>query len=127
MSAALIKALRDARKRTVDLGAGKELTFLRPPEGDYDSMLTRVDNQAYWDIKLDHIVKYSVGWSGFTEVEILGAGVGGDAVVPFDAQLWAELLSDSLEWQVVVRQAIQQSMNDYNNKKDADAKNSEPA
>jgi hypothetical protein len=127
MSTLLIKALRDARKRTVDLGGGKEITFLRPPEGDFDAMLTRVDDKLYWDLKLEHIVKYSVGWSGFSEVDILGAGVGGDDVVPFEAALWTELLADNVIWQEQVKVAIRQAMNDYQTKKDADAKNSAPA
>lgn len=123
---ALLAARRRSRERKVELEEGKAVTIVRPPEGDFASMLTGEGDKRTWNIDLDHVRRYTVGWDGILESDFLGAGVGGSDPVPFDADLWLDLAADNVVWMRKCTDAIFDSVVEYFDKKAAVAKNSEP-
>jgi hypothetical protein len=126
-SRALLAALKRKREKTVDLGDGKKVFFLRPAESEMASLLSGEGETRTWAIGVDHVRKCVTGWDGFTEVDILGAGVGASDPVPFDADLWAELCGDDIAWVRQVADAILKSVVDHLQAEEAAAKNSVPA
>jgi hypothetical protein len=125
---ALLAARKRRREKSVDLGGGKKVFFLRPSETDMGALLTGEGDKRVWVITTDHVRKFVFGWEGFTEADVLGASVGAaDVPVEFDAELWAEMVSDDLDWISKIGDAILKSVVDYLTEKDATAKNSAPA
>ena len=126
-SRALLAALKRKREKTVDLGNGKKVFFLRPAESEMSGLLTGEGETRTWSVGVDHVRKCVTGWAGFTEDDILGVGVGSSDPVDFNAELWAELCGDDIAWVRQVADAILKSVIDHLQKEDAVAKNSEPA
>lgn len=126
-TSATLLALRRQRERTVKLGEGKKVTFLRPPEVEMSTLLHGDGDTRVWKVDIAEVRKYVCGWEGFTEADILGASVGSSDPIPFDAELWGELVNDNVVWKVKVAEAILESVVDHINKQDAVAKNSAPA
>lgn len=127
---ALVARVRKMREKTVDLEAGKKLTFLRPPEADMPGLLKPVEGDATkmrWDVDIEHVVKYAVGWEGFLESDLLPGGIGGSDPVEFDRDLWAEVVGDRIEWKTKVANAILTAVVDHYNAREEAAKNSAPA
>ena len=124
---ALVLALRRQREKSVDLGDGKKVTFLRPPEVELTKLLHGEGDTRTWVVGIDEVRAYVVGWSGFTEADILGAAVGSSDPLQFDQALWAELVGDKIEWMRKVADAILKSVVDHINRQAEVAKNSEPA
>lgn len=130
MANPVLARVRKQREKTVELEAGKKLTFLRPPEAELGDLLKPVEGdptKAQWVIEIEHVVKYAVGWEGFTEADLLGAAIGSSDVVEFDRDLWAEVVGDRAEWKVKVANAILGSVVDHLTAREAVAKNSVPA
>lgn len=123
----LVAQLRKRRERWVDLGDGRRVKFLRPVESEQGEMVKFEGTEATWTVGLDQVRKFVIGWEGFTEASIVGADVGGDLVVPFERELFDELVSDDLAWVGKVARAILDSIVDYNVKKADVAKNSSAA
>jgi len=126
-TSALLLKLRQQREHTVKLGEGKEVTFLRPPETEMTAMLHGDGDTRTWVVGFAEVCKYVNGWKGFTEADVLGAAVGSSDEVPFSPELWAELVSDKLEWMRKVADKILKSVVEHINKQDTTAKNSAPA
>lgn len=125
----LLAQMRRRREQVVPLGDGKSVTIVRPPETEFGSMLKHVDVEkklGTWEVGLEHVQKYTVGWDGFKEADLLGSAVGGDAVVAFDADIWAAVVADSTAYQQKVADAILNSVVTYLNSKAESAKNSSP-
>lgn len=123
----LLAQLRKRRQKTVDLGGGKEVTFLRPAEAEMAGLLTGEGDTRTWNVGVEQVRSLVTGWSGFTEADLLGADIGGSDVVEFDADLWAEVCSDDITWVRQIGDAILQSVVTHITERDAIAKNSEPA
>lgn len=126
-ASATLLTLRRQRENTVKLGEGKAVTFLRPPETEMTSMLHGEGETRTWVVGIAEVRKYVNGWSGFTEADVIGAAVGSSDELPFDSELWGELVSDKIEWMRKVADAILKSVVAHINRQDGVAKNSEPA
>lgn len=126
-ASATVLALRRQREHSVDLGGGKKVTFLRPPEVEMTALLHGDGESRIWKVDIAEVRKYVCGWSGFTEADLLGASVGSSDPLAFDPELWSELVNDNVQWKVKVAEAILASVIDHINRQDAVAKNSAPA
>lgn len=126
-TSALVLALRRQRENTTDLGEGKRVTFLRPPETEMTKMLHGDGDTRTWVVGIAEVRQCVVDWGGFTEADIKGAAVGSSDPLPFDSELWGEMVSDRIEWMRKVADDILKSVVKHINKQDATAKNSEPA
>ena len=118
---------RRQREGTVELEDGRSVTFVRPPETDFGSLLhDGPEGKPVWKVGLAEVQKYVTGWSGFNEAFFMGAGVGSDDAVPFDAELWALVVADRSEWVGQVGQKILDSVVAHINRKAEDTGNSAP-
>jgi len=125
---ALLAALKRRREKSVDLGGGKKVFFMRPAESDMPRLLKGDEDAKRWEVTLADVRTYVCGWEGFTEADILGATVGAsDVKVDFDAELWSEVVSDDLEMINTVAEAILKSVVDFISEKAEVEKNSAPA
>lgn len=85
----LIQKIQQRREFRVELGDGKSVTLLRPPEAEF-FVIGRTG------IGVAELERYARGWSGFTEADLYAGG--GSDEVPFDAALWREVVSDRADW-----------------------------
>lgn len=108
MSKAILERVRKRRTHEVEVEPGKKVFFLRPPENDMASILDvdRDSGKATFKVSLEHVCKYVNGWDGFTEADLLGADIAPPDAVPFDEDLWRELVSDKIEWRNKIADAI---------------------
>lgn len=123
---ALIAQLRAARESWVDLGGGKAVRIRRPAEAEFSAMVRTVNGQRQLRIELPEVKLYVTGWRGFTEADLLGAGVGNSDVLPFDAEVWAEVVADHTEWLAPAAEALLKSITDHAERTQAAAGNSQP-
>lgn len=105
----------------------KKVTFQRPTEVEMVSLLHGDGDTRTWQVGLDEVKRYTTGWSGFTEADVLGAAVGSSDPIPFDPELWSLLVSDKIDWMRRVADAILKSVVDHINRQEQAAKNSGPA
>ena len=68
----------------------KRVQLLRPPETELAAVLA--------GFKVEHVVAAAVAWEGFTEEDLLGAGVGSTDAAPFSPEAWRELVLDSAKF-----------------------------
>ena len=68
MDESALIAKMDERARWVDLPGGKRVQFRRPLETDMGSFVGGVS--------VEHVCAHVCGWQGFTEADLLGAGIG---------------------------------------------------
>ena len=85
----LLARMQAQREFWVDLPGGKRLQLRRPHKVDMPKLTGGV--------QLDHVVDASVGWSGFTEADLLGAGIGGSDEQPFHTELWRAYAADNID------------------------------
>lgn len=111
----LKKRLIEQRQSWVDLEEGKAVKIQRPSEAELGaySRSTPVDDAR------DRVVD----WRGFTEADLLGAAVGSSDPVPFDREVWVEVVSDRLTWVKVVSEAVSASVAAHNLSIEAAEKN----
>ena len=127
MSSTLLAQLKKRRERSVDLGDGLSVQFLRPAEAEFPSMLATTDGgQATWSVGIEQVKRCVTGWKGFTEASLLGGAIGSSDPLDFDAEVWAEVCADRIEWNQKIAKAILDSVIDHLTKRDETAKNSEP-
>lgn len=120
----LIEQLRGQRKRWVEVAPGKRVQILLPTEMEVvRHFLKTVDGKTQLTADLEEVVRYTVGWEGFTEADLLGAGVGASDPAPFDPGLWELTASDHLDWHQTVARALLQGIVDRQVARDVDAKN----
>lgn len=126
----LLARMRRRREQVVSLEEGRSVTIVRPPETEFGSMLKNVDIEkktGTWEVGIDHVLKYTVGWSGFTEATLLGPEIGAsDIVVPFEPAVWEAYVRDSIVTQQKVADAILKSVVDFIADKGEAEKNSAP-
>nr|WP_145544782.1 hypothetical protein [Variovorax boronicumulans] len=115
----LIERLQAQRKHWVDVGAGRRVQFMRPPEVELPRLVHGV--------RIDHLKQYVCGWEGFTEATLLGAGVGSSDPVPFHADLWAEVVADDAKLLGDVAKALAGAAMTYMEQRAVIEKNSAPS
>lgn len=120
MSERLIKQMREQRMSWVALDDAHKIRIIRPTEVEIGAHLIK-DGR----VQIDHltVVRFCTDWAGFTEADILGAGVGGSDAVPYSAALWTEVASDRVDWVSLVGNAILSAAAAHQEAKDAASKN----
>lgn len=114
-SADLIARLLARRERWVELEPGRELRIRRPAEADIGLYVRAIG--------IDQLGKAVVGWSGFTEADVLGATQGSTSPVPFDQALCIELLRDRVEWVGKLADAVMDDIRAHLESREAARKN----
>lgn len=125
----LLAQMRTQRLRWVELEpaadgrAAKRVQILRPPENDVADFVTSTpDGRFTLQADLAHVHRYTVGWDGFTEADLVGPAGSGDAVA-FAPELWRAVAEDRLAWLRLVAQALLDAMVEHRAARAADAKN----
>ena len=113
---ALLARMATQREAWADLGGGRRLQYRRPPEVELPRMIAGVG--------LEHVVQYACGWDGFTEADLLGAGIGSSDALPFHRDLWAAYVADHAEELQTASTAMAQTVTVYLQRKADVAKNS---
>lgn len=112
----LIAKVRARREHAVPLDGGKSVTVRRPAEAEFGRVAS--------DKAVDLVADFVVGWQGFTEADLLGPEVGAsDIDVPFDADLWREVVRDRIDWVKVVAQRLGELVTEHVNQRGLVAKN----
>lgn len=117
--AELIAKLDEQRTRWVDLPDGKRLRVMRPLETDAD----RLTGHRSLGSLAEALCTFVVGWSGFTEADLLGAALGASDEVAFDAALCLRVLRDRGDYVVTLGDEIRAMVKAHRDAKDAAAKN----
>lgn len=110
----VLERVRSGREFSVDVGDGLAVRLRRPLHWDL---------QALHPLTPEKLARCAVGWSGFTEVQFLGAAVGASDPVPFDAALLAEWLGDRPEVFNDLGEALVKAVQAFEAQKDAAEKN----
>lgn len=97
----LIQKMRRQRELQIEVAEGKKITMLRPPETEFGTLAR--------GLTLDHVRRYAVGWSGFTEGDLLVAG--GSEPVEFHVEIACELLADRSAWLVKLHNGVIDAVN----------------
>ena len=118
-ASALLQRLVDQRRHWVDLGGGKRLQYLRPPEVELP--------QFIGGVKVEHVIQYACGWDGFTEADLLGAAVGSSDPAPFGTDLWAEWVRDNTDVLPGIAQHMADTASAFLARRAETAKNSRPS
>ncbi len=120
-AATLIKQMRERREAWIDLEPAKpgvpakRVKVRRPAEAE----LTAYSRAT----SLEDAAQRVVAWEGFAESDLMDPGVGGSDIVPFDADLWKELVSDRLDWMRKVSEKLHEMVTAHKLSIDAAAKN----
>lgn len=122
MSASLLARMRAQRQSWIELEAGLRVQILRPLEAEYQDFITKPGSTDL-DRMLRCAEKYVTNWEGFTEAFLLGASQAPADPVPFDRDVWSEVLKDHADWIVVVTRALMEVLNAHNEQREDDAKN----
>lgn len=125
-SAQLVKLLREQRTfwHELDTPARRALQIRRPGDDDVSEWRDSFKADATALRNLREIARKSVvGWRGFTEADVLGAAVGGDAPVEFDTEVFTEWCYDDSDLLIAIRDQAVQHWSDFNKRKDDTAKN----
>ncbi|MES2959803.1 MAG: hypothetical protein V4792_16560 [Pseudomonadota bacterium] len=117
-AAFLIRKLQEQREEWCELGDGLRVCFVRPPETEVHSLVRGVG--------VEHARKYVVKWDGFTEVTVLGEGVGASDPLDFNADLWAALVADRADWLSKFADALVSACNRRHKERKAALGNSAP-
>lgn len=119
-AAALLARMEAQRASWVELGPGRKVRIVRPPELDLV--------QLVGGVRVEHAQRYVTGWQGFTEASLLGAAHGSaDTEVPFDSEVWGAYIADHLDEARVVVDALADRVRAYLEEREAREKNSEPS
>lgn len=100
----------------VDMGDKRRVRMRRP----FETQMHRLRHEL---TSVDFLVEHSVGWEGFDEAFILGPSIGSATAVPFSADLWRVVMSDSADARGKCVDAIAAAVNAHLEKKAAAAKN----
>lgn len=126
----LLAQMRAQRARWVELVPAteggvpaKRVQILRPPEADLPDFLTTTpDGKHTLSAEQRHVEKYTIGWDGITEADLIGPA-GSSEAAPFAPALWAALTVDRMAWSRVVAQALLDAIVEHRNAVEGDAKN----
>lgn len=121
-SSNLIARLLAQRKAWVDVAPGKRIQVMRPPESALGELFAAGRSRLPEHV-LPLVVKYTTGWDGFLESDLLGAEIGASDPVEFDPPLWEIVSADEPEWASKVFEKLQQLLVDRLEAKGSIAKN----
>ena len=99
----------------MELGEGRRVKVRRPPAAEMFAFGRATSPDLF--------LRTVVGWSGFTEADVLGAAVGSSSEIAFDADLWSVLALDNMEWISAVSTAVVESIKGYLERQEAARKN----
>lgn len=120
----LLEAMRTQRKRWVDVAPGKKVQILLPTELEVVRHFIKTeDGKPAFSADVDQVKRFTCGWEGFTEADLLGAGVGASDSVAFAPELWDVLIEEHLNWVRVVARALLEGIVQRQSQREADAKN----
>lgn len=88
MSKELVAQILAQRESRLELQPGKSVVVRRPSE--YEMVAPKSGTS------LDFILRYVVGWDGYTEADLLGQAVGSDQPVGWDPAVFAVYLTDRM-------------------------------
>lgn len=86
----LVTALRRQREFAVEVAPGVSILLRRPAAAEMPELREMTNAQI--------AVRFAVGWKGVTEALLLGPAVGAEDDVPFDGEVWAEVVADRVDW-----------------------------
>lgn len=112
--AGLIARYLALREAWVDVEPGLRLRVRCPAEAHLPR-LRSADLEVY--------VGCVIGWDGMTTARLLGASLGSDEAVPFDAALWREVGLDHVDWVSQVAERIADMVSQRLAAREATAKN----
>jgi hypothetical protein len=112
---ALLARMAAQRETWATLPDGKRVQLRRPPETELPEMMGGVG--------LQHVTDCACGWEGFTEADLLGAGIGGSDAVPFHRDLWAAYVADNAQALQAAAAALAECVTQYLTRKGSTAKN----
>lgn len=122
MSAQLIKQLRERRMVWVELDLpGKRVRLIRPTEVELAQHFIK---DGIVSVGIEEVKRFTVDWSGFTEADLLGAAIGSSDTVPFSSDLWAEVVSDRVDWVRSLAHKLLELSIQHRTTAEADSKNS---
>lgn len=114
----LIARLLAQRETTLPLAPGKSVQVRRPAEDEMAELRRMTGSE------IAH--RFVVGWAGITEADVLGASIGADSPVEFDAELWRVMVSDRAAWIQAVVVCVRDQVTQHLAQQAEVAKNSAP-
>lgn len=117
----LLAAAQAKRLQWVDLEPGKRVQIRRP-----DMVQAMLTSSMAGREKFEAYAGQVVAWEGFLERD-LTLEPGADAPLDFSAARWRLLWGDKPEWLVAVSKAVNDSLEQYEQQREAAAKNSKPS
>lgn len=115
----LVARVLAQRERWVELDGPALRVRIRRPDALARARMAGMDRNAVIESALASVV----GWDGFTEARVLGAALGSEVAVPFDAALWAVLAGDRADWLQAVLTAYMDMIEAHAAQQEAAAKN----
>lgn len=121
----LLEQMRNQRRRWVDIAEGKRVQIQLPSELEVVQHFIKPGEEGKLSLAADYaeVNRFTVGWEGFTEVDLLGAGVGASDAVPFNADLWSAYAAENLEAVRKVARALLDGIVERQVSREADTKN----
>lgn len=121
---ALIRRMREQRMSWVTLNDAttppKRVRIIRPTEVEVSEHLIKDGSLS---IGHAEVVRFTVGWEGFTEADLLGPAIGGSDPLAYSPALWAELSADHAKWSGQVARALLDALVAHNQQLADNAKN----
>ena len=117
----LVERMREQRMIWVELDSTHKVRVLPPT--DLQVMKAMTDGGQVIDA--NDIASYVHDWSGFTEEDFLGKGIGSTDAMPLDRAALNELLSNDVDWVSKLIGELQDALIKRSKKGKEDAKNSE--
>lgn len=117
-AATLIAKALEQREAWLELEqeGGRAVKVRRPPEAEMFRFRSA-------HVSTEDFLRCVVGWRGFKELHIMPPGVGADADVRFDVELWLTLAQDNLVWCAKVAEAVVEAIKAHLDRSEAAAKN----
>jgi hypothetical protein len=121
----LLEQMRGQRKRWVQVAEGKRVQILLPTELEVVRHFVKpgADGKVNLSCDIEEVKRFTCGWEGFTEADLLGAAVGAADAVPFDPGLWGLVIEEHLDWVRAVAKALLDGVVERQLAREADAKN----
>jgi len=99
------------RTHWVDLPDGKRVQVRRPPEVEFARYVNGVS--------AEHVAACVVGWSGFTEADLLGSSAGSSDAAEFSPELWADVVRDRIDYVRIVAEGLARTITEHLERKKA--------
>lgn len=121
----LLETMRNQRKRWVQIAEGKRVQILLPSELEVVQHFIKPSEAGKMNLAADYaeVNRFTVGWEGITEADLLGAAVGASDVVEFSPELWAAFSAENLDAVRKVAQALLEGIVERQLAREADGKN----